>query len=183
MEDDRRESAGESILIPSDIKRGILIVEAEHQGWMQLLQLQQDRILEEIELKFPDLKIRGIAFKLGNPGGATNSGSATGSGSAINSGSATGSGDDSPWVRVEAGSRSRNLKRKKYRMIKLARKRPFHQIWWRCLPESRKISRNSAGDSIFAGLPDDFRRRACRLTKPDASIYTHEPALRIPCGG
>ena len=52
---------------PVDIKRGILIVEAEHQGWMQLLQLQQDRILEEIELKFPDLKIRGIAFKLGNP--------------------------------------------------------------------------------------------------------------------
>ncbi|MFA5851182.1 MAG: DUF721 domain-containing protein [Spirochaetales bacterium] len=52
---------------PVDIRRGILIVEAEHQGWMQLLQLQQDKILEEIERKFPDLKISGIAFKLGNP--------------------------------------------------------------------------------------------------------------------
>lgn len=52
---------------PVDIKRGILIVEAEHQGWMQLLQLQQDRILEEIGRKFPALEIRGIAFKLGSP--------------------------------------------------------------------------------------------------------------------
>lgn len=52
---------------PVDIHRGILIVETEHQGWMQLLQLQQDKILEEIGRKFPDLKIRGIAFKLGDP--------------------------------------------------------------------------------------------------------------------
>ena len=52
---------------PVDIRRGILIVETEHQGWMQLLQLQQDKILEEIGRKFPDLKIRGIAFKLGDP--------------------------------------------------------------------------------------------------------------------
>ena len=52
---------------PVDIRHGILIVETEHQGWMQLLQLQQDRILEEIKGRFPDLNIRGIAFKLGNP--------------------------------------------------------------------------------------------------------------------
>ena len=52
---------------PVDIHRGILIVEAEHQGWMQLLQLQQDKIMEEIGRKFPDLKISGIAFKLGDP--------------------------------------------------------------------------------------------------------------------
>jgi len=56
---------------PVDIHRGILIVEAEHQGWMQLLQLQEDKILEEIGRKFPDLKIRGIAFKLGNPAAPT----------------------------------------------------------------------------------------------------------------
>ena len=33
---------------PIDIKHGVLIVETEHQGWMQLLQLQQDRMLGEI---------------------------------------------------------------------------------------------------------------------------------------
>ncbi|MCE1195145.1 DUF721 domain-containing protein [bacterium] len=49
---------------PADIRHGILIVEAEHQGWMQLLQLQQDRILEEIGRRFPELEIRGIAFRL-----------------------------------------------------------------------------------------------------------------------
>ena len=56
---------------PTDIKHGILIVETEHQGWMQLLQLQQDRILEEIQRRFPDLKIRGIAFRLGGSGAST----------------------------------------------------------------------------------------------------------------
>jgi len=56
---------------PADIKHGILIVETEHQGWTQLLQLQQDRILEEIQRRFPDLKIRGIAWRLGNGPGAT----------------------------------------------------------------------------------------------------------------
>lgn len=49
---------------PADIRHGILIVEAEHQGWMQLLQLQQDRILEEIARRFPELEIGGIAFRL-----------------------------------------------------------------------------------------------------------------------
>ena len=49
---------------PADIRHGILIVEAEHQGWMQLLQLQQDRILEEIGRRFPELEIGGIAFRL-----------------------------------------------------------------------------------------------------------------------
>lgn len=49
---------------PADIRHGILIVEAEHQGWMQLLQLQQDHILEEIKRRFPELEIGGIAFRL-----------------------------------------------------------------------------------------------------------------------
>jgi len=50
---------------PADLRHGLLIVEAEHQGWMQLLQLQQDRMLEEIQRKFPDLEITGMAFRLG----------------------------------------------------------------------------------------------------------------------
>jgi hypothetical protein len=45
-----------------------LIVEAEHQGWMQLLQLDQDRILAEIQRRFPELEIRGIGFRLAKDG-------------------------------------------------------------------------------------------------------------------
>lgn len=49
---------------PVDIRHGILIIEAEHQGWMQLLQMEQDRLLQEIGVKYADLGIRGIAFRL-----------------------------------------------------------------------------------------------------------------------
>ena len=49
---------------PVDIKHGLLIVEAEHQGWMQLLQLRQDSILDEIQKKFAALEIRALVFRL-----------------------------------------------------------------------------------------------------------------------
>ena len=49
---------------PVDIRHGSLIVEAEHQGWMQLLQMEQDRLLEDIGKNYADLGIRGIAFRL-----------------------------------------------------------------------------------------------------------------------
>lgn len=49
---------------PGDIRHGILLVEVEHQGWMQLLQFEQDRILAEIKRRFPELEIRGIGFRL-----------------------------------------------------------------------------------------------------------------------
>ena len=50
---------------PRDIRHGILLVEAEHQGWIQLLSMQQDRIVAEIRRRFPSLGIRGMAFRLG----------------------------------------------------------------------------------------------------------------------
>lgn len=49
---------------PIDIRHGVLIIEAEHQGWMQLLQMEQDRLLEEIGRNYADLGIRAIAFRL-----------------------------------------------------------------------------------------------------------------------
>ncbi|TXT51142.1 MAG: hypothetical protein FD137_118 [Spirochaetes bacterium] len=49
---------------PRDIKHGILLVETEHQGWIQLLLMQQNRIVAEISKKFPSLGIRGMAFRL-----------------------------------------------------------------------------------------------------------------------
>jgi hypothetical protein len=49
---------------PVDIRHGVLIVETEHQGWTQLLQFQQERMLEEIRRRFPELEIRSIAWRL-----------------------------------------------------------------------------------------------------------------------
>ena len=70
---------------PSDLRHGLLIVEAEHQGWMQLLQLQQDKMLAEIRRKFPDLGVTGMAFRLGKaaaPQGAAGVGGGAGGGAA-----------------------------------------------------------------------------------------------------
>jgi hypothetical protein len=48
---------------PVDVRNGIVIVEADHPGWVQLLQLEQKRILDAIKRSFPELGITGIAFK------------------------------------------------------------------------------------------------------------------------
>jgi hypothetical protein len=48
---------------PVDVRNGIVIVEADHPGWVQLLQLNQKRILDAIKHSFPELEITGIAFK------------------------------------------------------------------------------------------------------------------------
>jgi len=48
---------------PVDVRNGIVIVEADHPGWVQLLQLDQKRILDAIKRSFPELNITGIAFK------------------------------------------------------------------------------------------------------------------------
>jgi hypothetical protein len=48
----------------ADIDKGFLIVEAEHPGWIQLLQLRQSSILEDVARRYPELTLRGIAFRL-----------------------------------------------------------------------------------------------------------------------
>ena len=48
----------------ADIDKGLLIIEAEHPGWIQLLQMRQTRILEDVAKRYPELALRGIAFRL-----------------------------------------------------------------------------------------------------------------------
>jgi hypothetical protein len=48
----------------ADVDKGILIIEAEHPGWIQLLQLRQSAVLEHISKRFPELGLRGVAFRL-----------------------------------------------------------------------------------------------------------------------
>ena len=48
----------------ADVDKGMLVVEAEHPGWIQLLQLRQSGILEAVAGRFPELELRGIVFRL-----------------------------------------------------------------------------------------------------------------------
>ncbi|MDA8425755.1 MAG: DUF721 domain-containing protein [Treponema sp.] len=47
-----------------EIERNFLIVEAEHPGWIQLLQLRQSELLASVQRRFPELSLRGIVFRL-----------------------------------------------------------------------------------------------------------------------
>ena len=47
-----------------DIKRGVLLTEADHPGWIQLLQTKEHLLLSDLQRTFPDLGITGIAFML-----------------------------------------------------------------------------------------------------------------------
>jgi hypothetical protein len=63
-----RQIAGERLAAHShvqEIENGILIVEAEHPGWIQLLQFRQAQMLAEAARRFPELGLRGISFRLG----------------------------------------------------------------------------------------------------------------------
>lgn len=63
-----------------DIDKGIMVVRADHPGWIQLLQLRQAHILKTVQTRFPELGIHGIAFRLvegeGLPGGSSETGKA-----------------------------------------------------------------------------------------------------------
>jgi hypothetical protein len=48
----------------ADLERGILRVEADHPGWIQLLQTKQRELLDGVRSLFTDLEIRGISFRL-----------------------------------------------------------------------------------------------------------------------
>jgi len=47
-----------------DLKNEILIVETDHSGWIQTLQLYNSYILKGLKKKFPDLTIKSIAYRL-----------------------------------------------------------------------------------------------------------------------
>jgi hypothetical protein len=47
-----------------EVERHILFVEADHPGWIQILQTKQREFLHEFQRRFPDLVITGIAFRL-----------------------------------------------------------------------------------------------------------------------
>lgn len=48
----------------SDIRNGAIIVEVDHPGWMQLLQMRQKSILFKVKKNFPELGIKTMAIRL-----------------------------------------------------------------------------------------------------------------------
>lgn len=47
-----------------DLKNGILIVEVDHPGWINILNLHKKYILNGLNLELPELKIKSIGMKL-----------------------------------------------------------------------------------------------------------------------
>ena len=47
-----------------ELERGVLLVEADHPGWIQLLQTKQADLLSTVQRRYPELGIRLIAFRL-----------------------------------------------------------------------------------------------------------------------
>lgn len=48
-----------------ELERGILLVEADHPGWVQILQTKAPQIMSALRRRFPELDVRGISFVLG----------------------------------------------------------------------------------------------------------------------
>jgi len=47
-----------------ELERGMLLVEADHPGWIQILQTKQAELLAVVQRRYPRQGIRGIAFRL-----------------------------------------------------------------------------------------------------------------------
>jgi hypothetical protein len=67
-------AAGHSRIV--DVDKGNLVIEAEHPGWIQLLQLRQTEILRMVQGRFPELGLRGVVFRLAREGGGPMTGEA-----------------------------------------------------------------------------------------------------------
>ena len=61
--------AGEDMVSHSSVKdltNGILLVEADHPGWIQLLQMRKKKILKNVKNYYPELDIIDVRFILKN---------------------------------------------------------------------------------------------------------------------
>jgi len=48
----------------SELEQGLLLVEADHPGWIQILQTKKQELLVTAQRRYPELGIRSIAFRL-----------------------------------------------------------------------------------------------------------------------
>jgi hypothetical protein len=62
-----RSIAGEALAAHSwirELEHSILLVEADHPGWIQLLRIKEKDLLDALRRRFPDQRIAGISFRL-----------------------------------------------------------------------------------------------------------------------
>jgi predicted nucleic acid-binding Zn ribbon protein len=48
-----------------DVRNGILVVEVDHPGWLQMFRLRQDALLETVRGALPDVLLEGIRVRVG----------------------------------------------------------------------------------------------------------------------
>jgi hypothetical protein len=51
----------------SGLEKSLLLVEADHPGWVQILQTKQKELLAEVQKQFPGFFTTGIVLRLGHP--------------------------------------------------------------------------------------------------------------------
>jgi predicted nucleic acid-binding Zn ribbon protein len=51
-----------------ELDRGILQIEADHPGWIQILQTKESKLLNDFQRRFPEQDISGISLMLSRPG-------------------------------------------------------------------------------------------------------------------
>jgi hypothetical protein len=62
-----RSIAGDTLAAHSwirELEHSILLVEADHPGWIQMLQIKEKDLLDALRRRFPDQRIAGISFRL-----------------------------------------------------------------------------------------------------------------------
>ena len=48
----------------AELEKTVLLVEADHPGWIQLLQTKQSELLNRVRRRFPEITFTGISFRL-----------------------------------------------------------------------------------------------------------------------
>ena len=51
----------------AELEKTVLLIEADHPGWIQLLQTKQTELLNAARRRFPEITFTGISFRLGRP--------------------------------------------------------------------------------------------------------------------
>ena len=51
-----------------ELEKTVLFVEADHPGWIQLLQTKQSELLNAVRRRFPEITFTGISFRLSRSG-------------------------------------------------------------------------------------------------------------------
>jgi hypothetical protein len=87
-----------------NVERNIVQIEADHPGWVQLLQTKQMELLDALRPMLPDMELRGISFRLGKPEAAATGPAKPGPGPAADKPPVAGPPANEPVPAADAGA-------------------------------------------------------------------------------